>query len=137
MGSDRIIKFKLVKDTEIVGYENHVIDSDLGVGIGIYHNPLISVYKVGYPITGGDKWFIFHDKKYQYIGLKDKNGEEIYEGDILYLHEHCTAEVVYSKDGFKLKTICPQSEILSRFYSWNLCESIGNVYKNPELLKVR
>ena len=56
------IKFKLMKNKKVVGYETHTIDPDIG-HIGIYHKALDSKMRVGYPITGGDKWYVFHDDK--------------------------------------------------------------------------
>ncbi len=80
----------------------------------------------------------------QFTGLKDKNGKEIYEGDIvIYPHTDCdrtvykdTYQVVYSAPQFKLKAI--RSHIFktdAEIYLNDLCEVIGNIYENPELIK--
>ena len=83
----------------------------------------------------------------QYTGLKDKNGKEIYEGDLLNMH-YCNESVVkgkvvtvkmgmtYDSDGWQhgrtygwvagnnsLADVAPYAEVL------------GDIYENPELLE--
>ena len=71
----------------------------------------------------------------QYTGLKDKNGKEIYEGDILDIkkgqHEHYkNVTVKYEAGAFKMDGITPLY-LVKALHG----EVIGNIYENPELLK--
>ena len=87
----------------------------------------------------------------QYTGLHDKNGKEIYEGDILGGYPHATVWVEYANDwgcfeacwdeDYSLdvgyKAIKKESQLLANALldckdKW---EVIGNIYENPELLK--
>lgn len=77
----------------------------------------------------------------QYVGLKDKNGTKIFEGDILkqapYMCDENPCVVCYDTEvgsgiGFYLYTYCDR-QVLSD--EWEDFEVIGNIYDNPELLE--
>ena len=76
----------------------------------------------------------------QYAGLKDKNGKEIYEGDIIvgtYKDMRTdTGLVVFKGCGFKVEIPNVGDDELVDWerYSDSI-EVIGNIYENPELLK--
>jgi len=70
----------------------------------------------------------------QSTGLKDKNGKEIYEGDILESnHKLFRFEVIWSEDWAMFTVKGDSVEALIRWDTY--CEVIGNIYENPELLK--
>lgn len=68
----------------------------------------------------------------QFTGLHDKNGKEIFEGDIIR-NESCKGVVVYKNGAFCLELG------KSCGYVWLFCLDslldIGNIYDNPELLE--
>lgn len=81
----------------------------------------------------------------QFTGLKDKNGKEIYESDILktkfigfYEVKFGLYDNIESYDdavcgnGFYLND---KENFFKHFYDSEDCEIIGNIFENPELLK--
>lgn len=86
----------------------------------------------------GAKIYIDQDTVGQFTGLYDKNGKEIYEGDIV----KTDVSIVRHKKNKKYRNFAIRYDA-PRFWNgydtllmseWRM-EVIGNIYDNPELLK--
>ncbi|BFH11150.1 YopX family protein [Bacillus cereus] len=83
---------------------------------------------------------IIWDTVGQYTGLHDRNGKEIYEGDIVYTPQFdWTGYVVFTGDcqyALKGKTeLGNDGYVLFTQIYLNECEVIGNIYEHPHLQK--
>ena len=67
----------------------------------------------------------------QYVGCKDRNNKEIYEGDIVKTKEHI-GQIIYSKGMFFIDV---KGDFYLPIYNVSeFMEVIGNIYENPDLL---
>jgi len=80
-----------------------------------------------FEFSNGELFAIPNTEIMQFTGLKDKNGKEIYEGDIVRWHNEFVQEIKWNGigwDGVPTTSIDDHKS----------CETIGNIYESPELI---
>lgn len=93
-----------------------------------------------------DSYYSGMDNITQFTGLRDKNGTEIYEGDIVVSEYSCShlgekGIVTFNTNNFAgipAFHLCDEKGESCQYYygmcADDQCEIIGNVYENPELI---
>jgi len=82
----------------------------------------------------------------QFTGLKDKNGKEIFEGDV-FRYQDCETQPIAERDigtigynkahfTYKLLRWDDDDDIVLSHICMKFLEIIGSIHENPELLKV-
>lgn len=106
--------------------------------------PTIRMWEEAYPIARSIDFVVFPDTIGQFTGLHDKNGREIYEGDIISTHLGA-CEVIHSDYGWAFCTR-EENKMNTRdklyYHTFNAWSGyiecgfvIGNIHDNPELMK--
>ncbi|ABS23186.1 YopX family protein [Bacillus cytotoxicus] len=130
----REIKFRAWDN---VKSEMYYVGEEGNISFGLDSNGIVA-----YDITEGEEEFkVLHHLQYmQYTGLKDHNGKEIYEGDILkesVEHGDIITQVVFKDYSWKEKLISSPRNHLRDYFPFGHVNVtvIGNIYENKELLE--
>ena len=108
--------------------------------IGRKIEPLLTMKSHIKGVEFGMEGLIRHFILMQFTGLKDKNGKEIFEGDIvrrpLFKTKHQILWVkVLTPFGLAFETDTGRATNAVHITNLNKVEIIGNIYENPELLE--
>ena len=134
---NRVIKFELIVDGKIVGYESYIPNLNCGVWYYVlYDDPeRLLQCKLFWP----QKTPLGKIERRQYTGLLDKNGKEGYHKDIctdgtnLYLIEWIATDAKFvlfqASEGILINDNVRRMRFLDEM------EIIGDVYENPELVE--
>lgn len=126
----RVIKFRAWDDVEkkMIDFPLNQLINGCSSGASVYFHGLRS----------------FRNNIMEYIGLKDKNGIEIYDGDLIR-GSGKPLKVIFQDGAFIGKHESHKLNSWTDLRIWNdtkhqkkritIWEIVGNIYENPELLK--
>lgn len=102
--------------------------------LGVIDTDLCAIYHC-FEFTDDEMLLVDPETVGQYIGLTDKNGKKIFEGDIVKYKNNSPCKIDYIDSQFVMmwKNFYRNFE---QVYDDEI-EVIGNIYDNPELLEVK
>ncbi len=139
----REIKFKVVWNGEV---------SNEAFTIGEFTEGVEMSFKDGGTLPFKDiDWLTDKVEYLQFTGLHDKNGKEIYEGDIIKTNDETVGKIVFDRGCFRFMeyagkkyencwnvdgdTLFVTHPVIPLDLRNELSEVIGNIYEHGELLK--
>lgn len=136
---NREIKFR-IWNLEYKRFEKYIIEDSLRLDC----SPSFAISVNGELIQLWHyEWDIYDEENkkcvlMQYTGLKDKNGKEIYEGDVVIgmMKDQITrTKITFIKGEIVYKNLIGAYTLNDRHLHWfDSFEVIGNIYENPGLL---
>lgn len=129
----REIKFRLYStEEEEMFFNENIVNIDLVCNLARIENER---FKGFFDFSEGEESILM-----QYTGLKDKNGKEIYEGDIVKTYEsNIICEVIFSEGAMFMLRWNDKKWGNNEYHHYGvgafILEVIGNIYENPELLE--
>lgn len=121
----------MIKVDELLNLWSQYSDEDEKANPGIQTIPHVTAVQQGYI---KDRHFVVGKDcvLMQYTGLKDKNGREIYEGDIVEADGLLPSAVVFYESAFRTEPAAePLSYDVDHYGGFTI---IGNIYENTELI---
>lgn len=99
-------------------------------GKEMIEKPVVSSFDWNKGSSGGT-----HDTLMQFTGLLDKNGKEIYEGDILKHDLWGNCQIIWEHGMFRGQSKDEKYDFTLADYQRDRQRIVGNIYENPNLLK--